>query len=111
MEARWARHAAMAAETWKWAEACVDRNSAELGILAPAGARSPTVSAIVLPERLQGPDVVAAVAKRGFTIGAGYGKLRNRTIRVGHMGDHNVDTLRDCLDACSEAIGALLHEN
>jgi aspartate aminotransferase-like enzyme len=107
LERRWKRHDAMARETWEWAGTFGARHGIELSILAPEGSRSPTVSAIVLPEQLRGPDVVAAVAERGFTIGAGYGKLKDRTIRIGHMGDHDTTTLRACLDACGDAISQL----
>lgn len=104
IENRWSRHARMARETWDWAESFGEQRGAELAILAPAGCRSPTVSAVVLPQSVKGPEVVAAVAARGFTIGGGYGKLRERTIRIGHMGDHDSDGLRSCLDACGDAI-------
>jgi aspartate aminotransferase-like enzyme len=107
LDRRWERHAAMASATWEWAESLAVRGGTELAILAPAGSRSPTVSTIVLPESLRGPDVVAAVAERGFTIGAGYGKLRERTVRIGHMGDHDTATLRVCLEACGDAIEQL----
>jgi aspartate aminotransferase-like enzyme len=107
LERRWERHAAMARETWKWAGSFAEHYGVELSILAPERRRSPTVSTIVLPEPLRGPDVVAAVAERGFTIGAGYGKLKERTVRIGHMGDHDTTTLRACLDACADAIAHL----
>ena len=107
LERRWERHAAMARATWEWAESFAESRGVELAILAPMEQRSPTVSAIVLPEWLRGPEVVAAVAQRGFTIGGGYGKLRERTIRIGHMGDHDLTTLGACLDACGEAITRL----
>lgn len=108
LERRWERHEAMARECWTWAESFANGTGVELAVLAPAQNRSPTVSAIVLPEPLAGPDVVKAVAARGFTIGGGYGKLRERTVRIGHMGDHDCGTLRACLDACGEAIMELL---
>lgn len=104
LEHRWARHATMARETWDWADSFAARHDVELSVLAPQESRSPTVSTIVLPERLRGPAVVEAVADRGFTIGAGYGKLKERTVRIGHMGDHDSTTLRACLDACGDAI-------
>lgn len=107
LERRWERHAAMARQTWEWAESFAERYGVELSILAPEGSRSPTVSAIVLPEQLRGPEVVAAVAERGFTIGAGYGKLRENTVRIGHMGDHDATTLSACLEACTDAISQL----
>lgn len=107
LESRWARHAAMARETWEWADSFAARHGVRLSILAPVGSRSPTVSTIVLPEGMRGLEVVAAVAERGFTIGAGYGKLKEHTVRIGHMGDHDTATLRACLDACGDAISQL----
>lgn len=104
VEQRWERHATMARECWEWAESFESRHGVRLSILAPAGHRSPTVSTVVLPGFLPGPQVVAAVAERGFTIGGGYGRLRDGTVRVGHMGDHDSTTLRGCLDACGEAL-------
>ena len=108
LEARWARHTAMAERTWAWVDETAARLGVGLGILAPAGARSPTVTAVVLPERLSGPDVARAVAERGYTIGAGYGRLRERTIRIGHMGEHTLDGLERCLGVVGEAIEAAL---
>jgi aspartate aminotransferase-like enzyme len=108
VEARWARHAAMAAATERWAAGLAARLGGEIGILAPAGARSPTVSAITLPASVRGEAVVAAVAQRGFTVGGGYGKLRERTFRIGHMGDHTPATLARCLAVCAEALDALV---
>jgi len=34
--------------------------------------------------------------KFGYTIGAGYGKLKDGTIRIGHMGDHTVAEWKRC---------------
>lgn len=97
IEARWTRHRAMQAMTVAWAE----RLSAELdpafGILAPESGRSPTVSCITLPATLTGGAVAAAVGEAGFVIGAGYGALRDTTIRIGHMGDHTEVGLSRCL--------------
>jgi aspartate aminotransferase-like enzyme len=107
IERRWERHDAMALQCREWADSFAEQYGVRLALLAPEGSRSPTVSAIVLPDSLRGPEVVEAVAARGFTIGAGYGKLRDRTVRIGHMGDHDTDTLRACLAACSEAIARL----
>jgi aspartate aminotransferase-like enzyme len=100
MEARWARHAAMAAEAASWVEELGD----EFGLLPPRGERAETVSTVTLPERLRGGEVAAAVARRGWTIGGGYGPLRDATIRIGHMGDHTVAGLRDCLAVCADVL-------
>ena len=108
LEARWARHQAMAERTWAWVDETAARLGAEMSVLAPAGSRSPTVTTIVLPERLTGPDVVKAVAERGYSITSGYGRLRDRTIRIGHMGEHTLEGLERCLAAVAEALGAAL---
>ncbi|HEU4584259.1 MAG TPA: alanine--glyoxylate aminotransferase family protein [Gemmatimonadaceae bacterium] len=110
IERRWERHSAMARESSEWADSFAERYGVQLSLLAPEGSRSPTVSAIVLPESMRGPEVVAAVAERGFTIGTGYGKLKDRTIRIGHMGDHDTSTLSACLVACGDAITRLARQ-
>lgn len=106
MPARWARHAAMAAQTHRWVDERAERFG--IGILAPAGHRSPTVTAVTVPDGLTGDDVVRAVRARGFTLGGGYGKVKARTFRVGHMGDHTPDRLARCLDATEDALAELL---
>jgi aspartate aminotransferase-like enzyme len=104
IDRRWERHQAMRDATAAWLKRAVTRVDLELEILAPEGARSPTVTAIVLPDGLKSADVVHAVARRGFTIGGGYGKLKDTTVRIGHMGDHTIDTLRPCLAECEDAL-------
>ncbi|HEX2779095.1 MAG TPA: alanine--glyoxylate aminotransferase family protein, partial [Gemmatimonadaceae bacterium] len=103
MKARWARHRAMAEQTWRWVDECASRTGLPLRVLAPEGERSLTVTAIVLPPGVTGPAMATAVRERGFVIGAGYGKLRETTFRIGHMGDHTPDRLALCLDACESA--------
>ena len=104
IDRRWERHEAMRDATVSWVTRTVLRLDLDLAVLAPDGARSPTVTAITLPEGLKSADVVHAVARRGFTIGTGYGPLKDTTIRIGHMGDHTMDTLRPCLAECEDAL-------
>jgi aspartate aminotransferase-like enzyme len=47
---------------------------------------------------------VDAVTRRGFTLGGGYGKLAATSFRVGHMGDHTVETVRRLLDVVGEVL-------
>ncbi len=100
---RLGRHALMAARCWEWVTEMAARGL-PLGVLAPAGRRSPTVTCVTLPEGLTGPDIVAEVAQEGFVIGAGYGKLKESSIRIGHMGDHTLEGLERLL----EQLGAVL---
>lgn len=74
--------------------------------LTRLGHSSPTVSAIVLPDGVTSDRIVAGVAAEGFTIGAGYGKLKSETIRIGHMGDHTLAELKRCLEACARVLRA-----
>lgn len=99
--ARWARHRAMAERSWAWVEE-MNQKGVGLSILADAGHRSPTVTCIGVPEGRTGPEVVQAMARRGWVIGGGYGKLKPTHVRIGHMGDHTVDEL-DALLAELEA--------
>lgn len=107
MPARWARHAEMAALTHSWVDTVRAESGLAVGILAAVGARSPTVTTVTLPPSVSGEALVSAVADRGFTIGSGYGKLKNGTIRIGHMGDHTAEGLQHCLAACRDALLAL----
>ena len=104
IERRWARHEAMRAATERWVETYASRLGIALRMFAPEGARSPTVSTICLPDGVTASAMVKAVAARGFTIGGGYGKGGEQAVRIGHMGDHTVETLGRCLAACENAL-------
>jgi aspartate aminotransferase-like enzyme len=108
LEARFARHARMAAMTHAWVDGWTARTDGAVRVLAPAGSRAVTVSAVTLPPGLDSARVVKAVAERGFTIGTGYGRFREGTFRIGHMGDHTPEGLERCLAACDAALGQLL---
>lgn len=107
LTARWARHAAMAAHVHAWVARVRDTLGIDIRILAEEGARSPTVTTIMLPDGWSSATVLDAVAARGFTVGAGYGKLKDRSIRVGHMGDHSVETVFRCLVVCEDVLREL----
>jgi aspartate aminotransferase-like enzyme len=62
------------------------------------------VSCLRLPEGKHAKDVVATLKQRGWTIGAGYGALKDSTIRIGHMGDHTVDALNELLPLIEQAL-------
>ena len=82
MPKRWSRHLAMRDATLAWAQ----RAGMQPFVQDPA-ARSPTISCI----DARGGDVEALAKKAsaaGFKIDKGYGDLKGKAFRIGHMGDH-----------------------
>ncbi|WP_439642736.1 pyridoxal-phosphate-dependent aminotransferase family protein [Gemmatimonas sp.] len=108
IERRWERHTQMAEHTHSWVHELRQRVGEPFGIYAPDDHRSHTVTAVTVPPVLTGDAIVKAVAKRGFVIGGGYGKLKNSTFRIGHMGDHTMEGLEAVLEATAEGIEELL---
>ncbi len=108
MDARWARHAAMAQATYDWVAATREALNIPMCVQAREADRSPTVTCVSLAPALRGDDVVRATATRGFVIGGGYGKLKPTAFRIGHMGDHSVDGVITCLETVRDAMAALL---
>jgi aspartate aminotransferase-like enzyme len=107
IERRWERHIAMRDTTIEWVSSVAERRSVNLRVLAPEGVRSPTVTVVMLPEGMTTKEVREAVGQRGITVGGGYGQLSETSIRVGHMGDHSVEGVQRCLQACETAIAEL----
>jgi len=104
LENRWDRHSRMAERTWNWVADLADRTGKPFSVLAPEGYRSPTVTSVSLPAGLSGPGIVGAAVERGYTLAAGYGKLKSSTIRIGHMGDHTLAELEAILSVLDEVI-------
>jgi predicted phosphoserine aminotransferase len=105
MECRWARHAAMSSATHAWVEHQRQAGRVE-GILAPAGSRSATVTVVKTSAGVDARRVVADVATHGLTLGGGYGPLAATSFRIGHMGDHTVETVTRLLDALAVVLAA-----
>ena len=91
IEARWRRHDAMRQRVETWSE--------ERGVafLPREGRRSWTVSCLKLGEGQSAKAVVSGLQEEGWTIGSGYGALKDSTIRIGHMGDHTLGPLEELL--------------
>jgi len=93
LEARFARHSAMARRVQDWATA----NG--LAVYAPEGYRSQTVTTI---KNERGWDVAALNAflkERGMRIANGYGPLKNVTFRIAHMGEIQMSDIERLLEA------------
>jgi aspartate aminotransferase-like enzyme len=54
-----------------------------------------------MPDEIRGE-----MTKRGYTLGGGYGEWKDRTFRIGHMGDISLDDLNAMLDVLEEVARA-----
>jgi len=96
-DARFAKHGRMRQRTRAWARA------RELEPLPEERLASPTVACI----RAGNVDVAALVAglkARDLEISNGYGDLKGKTFRIGHMGDHTEEGLARLLEAAGEVL-------
>lgn len=103
IEARWERHLSMQQRTFDWIGEMREKGI-ELGVFASEGHRSPTVTCVTMPEGGSAPAVVKAMKSKGWVIGSGYGKLKESTFRIGHMGDHTVDEVDALLGELGEVL-------
>ncbi len=97
MDKRAARHRQMAELSRAWA-------TEKLGLFADPNHFSPTVTCVAVPQSFDQKAFHARVLERGFFLGDGYGKIKDISFRIGHMGDHSVDDLKQLLAAMSAAL-------
>lgn len=95
LEKRWERHLTLRERTIErcssFAQLKVDRRNA-----------SPSVSAFEPSNGMTAAQIVSRMREKGFILGGGYGKWKESTFRIGHMGDMPVEDLDAMLDALSE---------
>jgi aspartate aminotransferase-like enzyme len=103
IENRWSRHAVMQQATVDWVDS-MKAAGVDIEVFAPVGHRSPTVTCVTLPDSTTGPEVVAATRERGWVIGGGYSRLKESTIRIGHMGDHRLEDLNELLSTLGDIL-------
>lgn len=102
MEARWERHHAMLKAVEEWAP------KAGFRFLPDPPAHSPSVSSLFPPEGVGAEDLNKAMKAAGWTPGAGYGKYKSLNIRIGHMGDVDLASVRNVLTAYQEQAEKIL---
>jgi predicted phosphoserine aminotransferase len=98
LEQRFARHSQMAAmvQDWVYSIGCE--------VFAEQGFRSQTVTAVL---NTMGFDIAAVnrfLARHGMRIANGYGHLRDKTFRIAHMGDTQVEDIQALLTTMNEFI-------
>ncbi len=95
LEARQARHEQMAALVQAWAEEHFELFAAE-------GHRSRTVTAIRNTQEMDFAALSAHLAQHDMTIANGYGPLKDKTFRIGHMGDTQPSDIEELLSHIDE---------
>ena len=94
---RFEKHARMQQRTVAWAL------GHGLPLFPDARHASPTVSCL-RSESIDTAALVAGLGQRGLVISNGYGELKNKTFRIGHMGDHTEEGLEELLAAADEVL-------
>jgi aspartate aminotransferase-like enzyme len=100
-EERFARHAAMAERVQSWV---MERG---LGLYAPEGYRSKTVTTVVNNLELDITALNEFLLDRGMRIANGYGPLKGKTFRIAHMGETQIEDIERLLAAMDDYIGVL----
>jgi aspartate aminotransferase-like enzyme len=77
-----------------------------LELLAEPGYESPTITAIYAPKHLTGPQVYEFMREKGYELAKGYGELKEKTFRIGHMGYITNNDIEGMLKALREVITA-----
>ena len=89
------RHKDMAAYTQQWAKKHFE-------MFPEQGYESITVSCIKNTLEKSVKELNEKLAEKGFMIGNGYGKLAEKTFRIGHMGEWNLTGIKQVLAAIDE---------
>ncbi|MCK4434722.1 alanine--glyoxylate aminotransferase family protein [Candidatus Bathyarchaeota archaeon] len=92
------RHKAMAEYTRNWAKKY-------LGLFAEPGYESVTVTCIKNTLGKSVKELNEKLAEKHFMISNGYGKLAEQTFRIGHMGEWNLEGIKEVLQHINEIWG------
>ncbi len=96
LDARFARHTAMAERVRSWALERMD-------VLAREGYRSDSVTAVRNTRDVRIPELNRHLADTvDMQVSNGYGKMADVTFRIGHMGDHTVEEVDTLLEGIDE---------
>ena len=99
MDARFARHAKMAGIVQAWAKKHID-------IYPEDGYWSQTLTSVVNTTDIDVPGVIKTLADEyNLRLANGYGDIKNKTFRIAHMGDTQVDEIQGLLKAIESVLG------
>lgn len=99
LEARFARHEAMAERVRAWA---LEHG---FGLFAPEGYRSKTVTTVANTPGIDVAQLNAFLQEREMRIANGYGALKGKTFRIAHMGETSMEDIDRLLEAMEDYLG------
>lgn len=97
LEARYARHRAMGEAARAW-------TAKHFALFPEATAASDTVTCVRVRPGFETAGFLRALKRRGYALGSGYGRLKEETFRIGHMGDHTLEVLRALLEEMDQVL-------
>lgn len=100
IEKRFERHLEMANRTREW-------GTGKFGLFAESGYESNTVTCFTNNANIDLGKLVQQAGNQGFVISGGYGALKGKTFRIGHMGEHrmaDIEELLGVLDAITDSL-------
>ena len=98
-EARDRRHREMAEYTREWARE-------QFGLYPESGYESRTVTCVENTRDIDVADTVDAVSEKyDMVFSSGYGDISEASFRIGHMGEHDVESIRTLTDAIEDVAG------
>ncbi len=100
LAARFTRHDMLARHAQAWAET-------QFSLFAPEGYRSKTVTTVQTPKGFSFAALDTQLRQDGISLANGYGKLRESTFRIGHMGEIQLADLDALLERMSQIIEGL----
>ncbi len=100
LEARFARHQALAERTRQWA------TETGFTMLSEAGYQSPTVSNISNTLKVDIGRLNSFLKARGMVISNGYGSMKNISFRIAHMGYTTLDDMERLFEAINQYLNS-----
>ncbi len=98
IEARFARHAALARITQQWARR-------HFALFAEEGFESPSITCVKNTRGISVAELNRELGQQWAMISNGYGKLKEQTFRIGHMGDTQEWEIRGLLATIERILG------
>jgi aspartate aminotransferase-like enzyme len=97
MDNRYKRHVEMAKYVQDWA-------IQHFALFAESGYESVTVTCINNTKGINVADLNKELGNRGFAISNGYGKLKEQTFRIAHMGDLTLNEIKELIKNINEIV-------